>query len=151
MQISNTTNFTGWVRAHLKIAVPHDTPTPRVYFMRRGGPLTGWVRRTGAPKEMAAAHDTPRSLAYDAFGVFGTIFRELEWKTRILSGIAVPKFPIASYLLRGGPRAGPRRRRAAAAAHSALEWQRLHLRAREHAGPNKRYARAGSVVRSIHL
>jgi hypothetical protein len=33
---------------------------------------------------------------YDAFGVFGTIFRELEWKTRIISWRAVPKTPNVS-------------------------------------------------------
>jgi hypothetical protein len=35
--------------------------------------------------------------AYDAFGVFGAIFRELEWKTPIFSWRAVPKTPNASY------------------------------------------------------
>ena len=34
---------------------------------------------------------------YDAFGVFGAIFRELEWKTPIFSWRADPKTPNASY------------------------------------------------------
>jgi hypothetical protein len=33
---------------------------------------------------------------YDAFGVFGAVLRELEWKTPIFSWIAVPKTPNAS-------------------------------------------------------
>ena len=34
---------------------------------------------------------------YDAFGVFGTIFRALEWKTPIFCWRVVPKSPNASY------------------------------------------------------
>ena len=40
---------------------------------------------------------------YDASGVFGAIFRELEWKTQIFPWRAVPKTPNASY-----PRPAPR-------------------------------------------
>jgi hypothetical protein len=35
----------------------------------------------------------------DAFGVFGTIFRELEWKTPVFYSRAVPKTPNASHIL----------------------------------------------------
>jgi hypothetical protein len=34
---------------------------------------------------------------YDAFGVLGTIFRELEWKTPIFSWRVDPKTPNTSY------------------------------------------------------
>jgi hypothetical protein len=36
-------------------------------------------------------------VRYGAFGVFGTIFRELGWETPILSWRAVPKTQNASY------------------------------------------------------
>jgi hypothetical protein len=35
------------------------------------------------------------ALVYDAFGIFGTVFRELAWKTPIFSWRAVPKTPNA--------------------------------------------------------
>jgi hypothetical protein len=36
---------------------------------------------------------------YDAFEVSGAIFRELEWKTPIFYGRAVPKIPYASFVV----------------------------------------------------
>jgi hypothetical protein len=44
--------------------------------------------------------DGPRR--YDAFGVFGTVLRELEWKTPIFSWRVVPRTPNASYSPRRG-------------------------------------------------
>jgi hypothetical protein len=37
------------------------------------------------------------SAEYDAFGVFATVYRELEWKIPIFSWRVVPKTPNTSY------------------------------------------------------
>jgi hypothetical protein len=49
------------------------------------------MKQSGLQENDLAAH------GYDAFGVFGTIFKELEWKTPILtSWRAVPTIASAS-------------------------------------------------------
>ena len=50
-----------------------------------------------------ALNDSTTTHGYDASGVFGAIFRELEWKMLFFRWRAVPKTPNASY-----PRPAPR-------------------------------------------
>ena len=65
-------------------------------FSHGGGPDEA---RLGGESDDVVSSAPPYSLhaACDVFGVFGAIFKELEWKTPIVSWRAVPKTPNAAH------------------------------------------------------